>query len=423
MLIEFSVENFKSFRERVTLSMVAAARLHDDPQLDLGNVVALTPKLSLLSVAGIYGANASGKSNFVQAFIVFQRFVMNSTALDVERRPTAEPFRLSRASATEPSVFEVVFAAQGVQWRYGFAVSGQAIREEWLYVLRSSRETVLFEREGETVKRGASFRRGADLLDEGGRLNRPEALFLTLLAEIGVEEGKVVSEFVAWRCRSINGIQDQWLLRYTQRCVEAGRYVAWMQDLYRALDLGFSQLRVRTEEQGEEEGGKRPQSRLETIHALSDAPHGNEAEVSFPLTWESAGTQKIVALSGPLADTLDNGLTLFADELDARLHPKLTEYLIGLFQSKETNPKSAQLIFVTHDTNLLDARRFRRDQIWFVEKDRDGDSRLYSLAEFRGLRKDRDFEQDYLTGKFGALPFLSPLAAPVPDPETSDAPR
>ncbi len=408
MLIEFSVENFKSFRDRTTLSLVAAARLHDDPALDQPNVVMVSPKLSLLKVAALYGANASGKSNLAAAFQIFRGFVGSST--DLERRPMAEPFLLSKEKREQPSVFEIVFTQEDAQWRYGFAVRREQVVEEWLFVARSPRETMLFEREGAVIRRGVSFRKGSPLLESDGSLKRPEALFLSLLAEIGVEEGQVVAGFILNQCRLLNDILDERLLPFTSRCMDSGRYASWMKQLYHALDLGFDDIRVRSDRDADSTEGKK-QLRLETVHRLTDSATGEE-EVIFPLQWESAGTQKIVALSGPLADTLAQGRTLFADELDARLHPRLTEHLVSLFQSKETNPKNAQLIFVTHDTNLLDSHQFRRDQVWFISKDRHGASKLYSLGEFKGLRKNRDFEEDYLAGRFGALPFLHALPGP-----------
>jgi AAA15 family ATPase/GTPase len=161
--------------------------------------------------------------------------------------------------------------------------------------------------------------------------------------------------------------------------------------------------------------------RVVAEHPVFDGQGVQVGVADFPLTSEeSQGTQKLFAYSGPILDTLERGSTLIVDEMDARFHPLLTQALVRLFQSPETNPKDAQMVFIAHDTNLLDSRRLRRDQIWFVEKDRYGASHLYALSDFKGIRKGDLFEEQYIRGRYGAIPFLGGLRrllTDVPDAE------
>jgi uncharacterized protein len=155
----------------------------------------------------------------------------------------------------------------------------------------------------------------------------------------------------------------------------------------------------------------RQEQRLVAMHLVYGADGKPQHLTGFPMSSnDSEGTQKLFALAGPIAHVLQVGATLVVDEMDVRFHPLLTQKLIGLFQSEKTNPRNAQLVCVTYGTNLLDARQFRRDQIWFIEKDRQGASRLYSLAEFKDVRKSSNYEQDYLEGRYGALPLLGDLS-------------
>lgn len=148
---------------------------------------------------------------------------------------------------------------------------------------------------------------------------------------------------------------------------------------------------------------------VKTIHKKFDKEGKQTALEIFDIdSHESEGTKKLFSLAGPLMDTLKNGRILFIDEFDARLHPLITYEIIRLFNSNKTNPKNAQIIFATHDTNLLSNKLFRRDQIWFAEKDKGGATHLYSLAEYK-VRNDASFENDYIQGKYGAIPFIGDL--------------
>lgn len=431
MLVQFTFGNFRSFKDQATLNLIAASKLQADPDLDTGNVFVARerPRLELLRVAALYGANASGKSNVALALEEFQECVAESA--NVGFRFALQPFLLNTSSGKEPTFHELTFLIEGVLYRYGFEVktqqSGQEIVSEWLYQSTSSVETVLFERTGDQVKRGRRFTDAAALLKEG-RLKRKDSLYLSLAAQLGSEIAAGIVAHITGRINVLTGLDDEDLHSYTVNCMKEGRYRDSILQLIREADTGIPEVVVLEEEQLNEmpitfpegmpntvqkqvrEAMKRDFSVM-AVHPVWDEKGDQVRVAPFPMkSWESQGTQKLFAFAGPILDTLDHGNTLFVDEMDARFHPLLTQALIRLFQSPESNPKNAQLIFITHDTNLLDPRQFRRDQIWFVEKDRFGASHLYSLADFKGVRKDASFEEDYIRGRYGAIPFLGGLS-------------
>jgi hypothetical protein len=224
----------------------------------------------------------------------------------------------------------------------------------------------------------------------------------------------------------VSGLNDTGLLGYTLDSFDSGEHRDAIRDLVRRLDLGIRDLEVRITKYKADE---LPQDVPEAVRQLASRMPGTEfkqAEVRtqhqkfdgagqpagvehFEMeAHESEGTKKLFALAGLLADTLRAGQILVIDEFDARLHPLITQAIIGLFNSPKTNPHHAQLIFTTQDTNLLDRRFFRRDQVWFTEKDRQGATQLYSLAEFR-VRNDASFGRDYIRGKYGAVPYVGEL--------------
>ena len=426
MLIEFSVGNFRSFKEIVTLSMVAAKLTSKDKALDENNVFETPGAPPLLTSATIYGANASGKSNLVAAVRFMRRFVLSSQR---ETKATGgisvDPFLLRTGSAEEPSHFETVFVIDGVRYRYGFNVTTERVSSEWLYSVSTSREARLFERREDGIKLGESFRgEGKELIE----LTRPNALFLSVVAQFnGPTSQKVVNWFR--KMRIVSAPEDS---RPDMRFRTLRGYVNdGLQDdivrLITRLDLGIDDIRVEKvlltqdsvpDNMPEEvrrfvrdliDDPRGEAFTIKTVHKAYDAEGQEVGTVLFDLDRrESEGTKKLFSLAGTLLGALRDGRLLIVDELDARLHPLMTREIISLFNSKQTNPQHAQLIFTTQDTNLLDNRLLRRDQIWFTEKDRQGATQLYSLAEFK-VRNDEAFERNYIQGRYGAVPFLGDL--------------
>lgn len=416
MLIEFTVGNFKSFRDKTTFSMIAANLTSDDMALDQNNVTPVKKNLSLLKSAAVYGANASGKSNLGVALRFMRDFVMTSSREAYTPGEVGlEPFRLDKETREQASFFETVFLLDDTQYRYGFEVDRNHVVSEWLFYVPKTKEVALFLRTGQEFDVKPGFKEGKGLEVR----TRSEASFLSVVALFnGLIGQKVQAWFVDFSVET--GLEDDNFREFTLRCLRDPEQKTKLLPLIRSMDLGVDDVIVsmpglpqtlpagwpnETKSQIVAELSqnifvthllKRPVESLEDVE-LFDLDHQ-----------ESQGTRKLVALAGPLYSILEHGTILFIDELDARLHPLMTRRIIELFHSPLTNPKGAQLIFTTHDTNLLDKSLFRRDQIWFSEKDQQGATHLASLAEYR-VRNDAAFEKNYLEGRYGAIPFLGDL--------------
>jgi len=438
MLIEFSVANYRSFRDEVTFSMVASPLKSHEGEVDERNLFAAPGNVNLLTSGVIYGANASGKSNFISAIQFMRQFVINSSnSTDKTGGIDVEPFRLSTETETKPSFFEIVFISGKRHYRYGFEVTGEQVEAEWLYVTPKVRESMLFERTLSKVDLGGKLEsEGRDLAER----TRPNALFLTVAAQFN---SKVAQQVLGW-FRSLELRIGMFPSNEVMRMFTVGQFTnedsaAGIKEFVSRLDLGIEDILIEKEHLEnlfelpplpEDAPERLPElySALESVRdVLVEFDEFNEALPSTvrtvhrkvdvdgrPVTpelfdldkHESEGTKKLFALSGPLVDTLKNGKVFIIDELDARLHPLLTQQLIKLFSDPEENSQCAQLVFTTQDTNLLDHQLLRRDQIWFTEKDHLGSSYLYSLVEFK-IDNDAPFERDYIRGRYGAIPYLS----------------
>ncbi len=417
MLIGFSVGNYKSFKETVTLSMVASSITEEDKELNENNVFLIKDKLSLLKSAAIYGANASGKSNLVAAINFMKWFVLNSSKeTQVSDAIDIEGFRLSTETEKEPSFFEIFFLLKDKKrFRYGFEVNAREVVSEWLSQADDTEEKMLFERDFD-IDISDDFPEGQGISDK----TRSNALFLSVVAQFN---GEISGKILLWFSKTlqlISGLQDR---QYRKETLESLRDAGHRRDIIefiKNLDLGILDIVPKntavysiydnTAQYGGPYGGLYPISEIKTTvqtsHPKYDADGKQTSMELFDMEkHESEGTNKLFALAGILLDTLRTGKILLIDELDARLHPLITRELICLFNSNETNPHNAQLIFTTHDTNLLSSKTFRKDQIWFTEKDNKGATDLYSLVEYK-VGKDASFESDYIIGKYGAIPFI-----------------
>ncbi|MEB3293470.1 MAG: ATP-binding protein [Synechococcales bacterium] len=420
MLIEFSVGNYRSFREPVTLSMVAANLVSKDKSLDSSNTFSVEKDLKLLKSAAIYGANASGKSNLAKALSFMKSFMVNSSR---ETQSTdeidVEPFRLSTETEEEPSFFELVFLMQGKKYRYGFEVTAKRVISEWLYYIPKIRETKLFERQLDSIESSKTF--NADGVQKRTRSN---ALFLSVSAQFNVKIAEEILTWVTDQLKIISGLHDWAFLHYTVDCFVYNENRSEIIQFIKKLDLGINSIAIRQEDVSIDSITNDMPDELKKLmpkaerwrtasigihHQKFDSNGISQGVEEFELDHhESEGTKKIFALAGPLISVLKDGKTLVIDEFDARLHPFMSLAIVKLFNSQETNPKNAQLIFMTHDTNLLSNKVFRRDQIWFTEKNRYGVTDLYSLAEYK-IRNDASFESDYIKGRYGAIPFIGDL--------------
>ncbi|MHB8855287.1 MAG: AAA family ATPase [Bellilinea sp.] len=427
MLIEFTVGNFRSFKELVTFSMVASKLTAKDPQIDANNTFRVDDKLNLLTSAGIYGANASGKSNLVRALRFMRNFVIySSKESQVDEPINTIPFRLDVETEHKPSYFEAIFQTDGIIYRYGYEVTTEKVETEWLFYSPHGKETRLFTREGNVI----SVSRNYKGVNAAKSLTRSNALFLSVAAQFNSE---IATKVLSWfkSLNVISGLDDDTYSGFTIRLFsENPKYQASIRALIQESDLGIDDMVAERTSKNDPKAFPKniPQEikdlilkqikgdELVTIKSVHQRNCGNNTKdkVVFYMAEESEGTQKFIVLTGPILDTLSNGKVLVIDEIEARLHTLLTRKLIALFNSSETNPKHAQLIFATHDTNLLSNKFFRRDQFWFVEKDEFGASHLYSLAELK-VRNDELFEKDYLLGRYGGIPIFGEVRQTIID--------
>ncbi|VAW42704.1 abortive infection protein, putative [hydrothermal vent metagenome] len=420
MFAQFTVGNFRSIKEPISLSLTATKLKSRYQEINDNNVFTASKNIDLVKSAVIYGANASGKSNLIQALSFMRHFVINSSRESLASDPIeVEPFALGDQWENKPSFFEIMFFLNGKLYRYGFEADEHKIYNEWLFQT-VRRESKIFIRESgkSKIDMTDSFRRTEGRnLDE---LTRPNALFLSVLAQWNSTLAQTILEWFK-QIGIISGIYDIGYKQFTLEQFQKDKLI--QQDIInfmQEMDLDIRDI-VATETDIAEMKlpSKMPEelqsflmkngSTLTTIaifHERFDDEGESIGHVEFDLDdHESAGTQKMFALSGPLFHTLRNGEVLVIDELDARLHPLITKSIIQLFNSNKTNPKNAQLIFATHDTNHLSNRLFRRDQIWFMEKDKFAATDLYSLSDFK-IRNDASYEADYIAGKYGAIPFV-----------------
>lgn len=420
MLIEFTVGNYYSIKEPVTLSMVAANLKSENSSIDENNTFAVDKNLSLLTSAAIYGANASGKSNLIQALGFMRTFVLSSVESRTGNLIPVTPFRLDQDYETAPSSFEVIFREENVVFRYGFEVEKERVVREWCFYSPRGREAKLFTRESDQISISRAIKGGAKLKP----LTRNNVLFLTVAAKFNNDIAVTIVEWFS-RLIVLIGIGPNVAEGTTKLLYENPEFRKKITNLIRESDVGISDLIAEKESLPKEVGfpDDMPQPVRDYIYKqIADDPEllavravhrvrtqdGKSKEVKFNLHQESDGTQRLFYLSGPVIDSLNGPRVLVIDEISASMHTFLTREIVRLYNSKETNPKNAQLIFTSHDTNLLNKNHFRRDQIWFIEKDHLGASHLYSLAELK-VRNDAPFESEYLFGKYGGLPVLGNL--------------
>jgi len=411
MILQFSVGNFLSFRDEVTLSMVAS-RITEHKDTHLIKL----PNMKLLKTAVIYGANSSGKSNLIKAIAFMRGFVQSSSKEGQigEEIGGIDSFKLNTVNAEKPSLFEIVFVHQEKQYRYGFEADRKEVKSEWLYVANlGGKEKELFYRENGKITVTKDFQEGEGL----EKRTRSNALFLSVVANLN---GEQATGILYWfkNLRVLDGLTD-FTIGYTMKKIQDASSKKELMILINRLDLGIEDLIVEDEPIPNEmyEIIKRLSSpanadQLPTHHSVSTLHKkydGNNQFVGLEkfrmAVNESEGTKKVISLLGPIIDTLNHGRILVVDELDAKLHPLLTRFIIRLFHSNEFNKKNAQLIFNSHDTNLLSKEFFRRDQLWFTEKDEYGATDLYALSDYN-VRKDASYEKDYLHGKYGSIPYI-----------------
>lgn len=404
MLLQFSIKNFRTFKDKATLSLIASN--YDKDTREHENIVINGIfGLRLLKSAVIYGANASGKSKLLDAFAFMRYFVINSSKESQKGEAIKiEPFRLDQSSKNEPTEFEVIFIHNKVLFRYGFEVTKERIISEWLFYKPKTKEIELFYREGNEYKiHNRNFSKGDTVVKEG--LVRDNALLISVAAQFNEKSAIEVLEWFE-KNRVISGLYDAEYRDNTVNKLSNKSNKNRVLKFLKAADIGIEDLEILTINSGQFK-----ESPFSTVLIIKNTYEDKNKIGTTPFFLsldESEGTRKYFYILGPVIDALEDGGILIVDELDSKLHPNLVCKIVALFNSKEFNKNNAQLIFNTHDTNLLSSGLFRRDQIWFTNKNKYGEAKLYSLADFKSdeVRKTEPFEDNYINGKYGAVPFL-----------------
>ena len=394
MLIQFSVENYLSIKDKVVLSLLAS-RDNEHPEY-----LILDGNKNYLKSAVIYGANASGKSNVLNAFWFMVNYVLTSHNQQVHKAIDRIPFKFDKETPARPSSFEVIFTANGIRYAYGFSVTDKAVVEEYLYYYPNGRQAIIFERKDTT-----DFRFTVDIDEQNTLKERTSAnkLYLSVASNWSyVKVIPVLEWFASCQIITKNSVADAYGLEAEQ--LKDDDYRRVIASMLRIADFGIQSLQVRDSDPISSKRGD-IFTNVDAVHTVQDV-EGNISSYTLNMTEESDGTNSYFKLIGVVKKALDLGTLLVADEMDAHLHPLLTKHLVSLFNSAEFNPKGAQLIFTSHNTNLLDLDELRRDQIWFTEKDEQtAATDLFSLYDF-SIRKDAKVEKGYLIGRYGAIPFI-----------------
>ena len=388
MLIEFTVGNYLSFKEKKTLSLEATS-IKDNPK----NVMTVG-KYKLLRSAVIYGANSSGKSNFIKAMEMMTNMVITSAQINSTSDIGIVPFLLNSEMEKQPSYFEILFLIEGVRYRYGFEANNKNIISEWLFERKVNIEKPLFIRDKESIEVTSNFEEGKGIEEK----TRNNALFLSVVDQFN---GTTSKKIMHWFSSNdiFSGLKHENEKLFTFKFLESDNLTVWVKNFLSPLNLGFEDFAVK-------------EKKIVTFHNKFDNLGNIIDKYEFDLLLqESSGTNKLFDIAANLIYGLKMGALTVIDELDAKLHPLLTLAIVKLFNSPLHNTSNAQLIFATHDTNLLNFGCFRRDQIYFTEKNNYESTDLYSLIEYiepdgKKVRNDRSFEKDYIAGRYGAIPFI-----------------
>ena len=421
MLIEFSVTNFKSIKSQQTFSLSKAK----GDELEESN--SFQPEglsqLALLRSSAIYGPNAAGKSNFIEAIRVMRRIVVES-ASEKQRgdKLPLTPFKLDPEAAGSATEFEVVFIANGIRYQYGFAATRERIMEEWLIAFPKVRAQHWYARQWDEKKGEYQWEMGNALQGQKQlwrEATRDNALFLSTAVQLNSQQLQPVYDWFddTLKTTTVNA----WSPGFTASVCSDSKNKEKVLAFLKAADIDIQDVRLKKKLFDEKDlpddmpeevrsmvaremEGKEVLSELNMLHKDSAGDL-----IAFDFDEESDGTQKLFSFAGPWLDTLENGYVLFVDELHDNLHPRLVQFLVELFHSSETNPKNAQLVFTTHETSILNQEVFRRDQVWFCEKGNDKATQIYPLTDFSPRKGRENLELAYLAGRYGAVPYVHKL--------------
>ncbi|WP_404462901.1 ATP-binding protein [Vreelandella aquamarina] len=417
MLIDFSVANYRSIKTQQSLSLVKGT----GKELEENFSESENSLPNVLKSAAIYGANGAGKSNIIMALNTMQSIVLHSaTRGQANDKLPLTPFLLDKQSSFLPSEFEVVIYTEGVRYQYGFTATENKVLEEWLFAFPHGRSQTLFQRAWDHKDLSYKWTFGKNLTGQKAlwqQSTRDNALFLSTGVQLNSKDMRPVYDWFSNSLRicGIEGWDHEFTAKMCQNEERKSKIVQFLKNA--AVDVSDvkvqpSKFKVNLDElpaempdeikkQVIDEFRDKEFLEIKFSHLNSD---GGYTDLEF--NDESDGTQKLFSLIGPWFDVLDKGRVIVVDELNNSLHPSLVRALVDLFHSSKTNPSDAQLVFTTHDSSIMASNTFRRDQLWFCEKDIEGTT-LYPLTKFSiRSREMHDLNKIYLSGKLGAVPFI-----------------
>ena len=420
MLIEFSVENHRAFRERQTFSMVAGRPAKGDKPGQVAQTGSSAVR-GLLRTACLFGANGAGKSSLINAIFFMWHFIQDSFNRKPGGGTGTEPFLFHSEWRNKPSVFEVIFLHDEVLYQYGFALTGKRVVEEWLFCRPNStgRERHIFTREYDEDK-GAYDWSISSLHLKGERESwkeqtRENALFLSTAVHLNAEDLKGVYHWLETQLRIMNATPHD---SYTASRFDEDGWSHRVVNFLKRADIALVNIAVEEHNLFESPDFQKMPAEIRkrmredipadarqlTVHTVRQNEKGEP--VALDLKEESAGTISLFSLAGPILDVLDNGYVLVVDELNSELHPLAFQHLISLFCDPEMNRKNAQLIFTTHAVSVTEHEGIGRDQIWLVDKGKDLAAKLVPYSDFK-TRDERPFRKGYLQGRYGAIPRIA----------------
>lgn len=412
MLVMFKVKNFMSFRDEAILDLRATSYVQHPLHL-----LRVNEKYNLLKTVAIYGANASGKSNFISAMYFFEKYIFSqfisnkeSDSLDQTKqfRYDLEPFALSKEK-DKVSEFDIIFVRNKKQFQYGFECTNESVVSEWYFI----DDKKVYERIGSAITYGSKF---SGLLSPYNKIPS-ERLYISVLEYFLEDEAKktILSDFVDFFRQEYNVYSEilfestvkgiAGIVGYSTQLLDNRKFREKVEQYLRLIDVGIKRLDIQIETITNERTGKQEKTKvIRTVHDIFDETGNAVGEQKFDLYQESSGTLRFFAFIQKVIRMTSRGGVFIVDELSARLHPLLTKMIVDIFSSK-ANTK-AQLIFTTHDVSLLNKDQFRRDEVVFIDKNNRGESKLYALSDLR-VREDASFSKDYLQGKYGAIPIFN----------------
>jgi hypothetical protein len=406
MIVEISIENFLSMKNKVKFSLDSngSNKLKE-------NLIILDDNKRLLKSAVIYGANASGKSNLIKSLFFIWNMIKNSHNFNIETKIPRIPFKLNKSNITKPSSFEIIFIHNNIKYKYGFSCDNLRFIDEYLFYWPQGRQALVFKRTNCSTYEYNIDKKKQSLIKLQMNNN---VLYLSRATQLGYDKVKPAYEFFvenmvinygpAWQDFTINQIYQNVTLR--KKIID----ILQKADFGGILDIKINKEKKRVngfefkieKDMPSFNPIKQKEQEFFNIKFIHQSQKGELIE--FNMDEESHGTQKTLSMLGPIFDILENGKVAFIDEFELNLHPNITRFLVRLFNSKN-NKRNAQLVITTHDTTLLDNELFRRDQIYICSKEPNRNTILSSFLDYN-LRESTDFERAYLNGRVGGLPFI-----------------